>query len=405
MTVTNRQTAPALPADRTEPLAPGDRAPDFLLPDQNRSVDPFYNLVQGGPIVLHFFQHAKKAAFRAEMDGLRAQVGAFADRGSQIFTINTDTLPANVALAQKESLPFPLLTDPQGRVHRQYGVPVLDLRKGPGSQTGSPTRSIVTFVLDRGQRVLETIQGRSELSHAGQALACLDRLAPPQAAETVTMTAPVLIVPRVLDRAFCQRLIRIWHEEGNQESGTITMGKTGRETKEIRHEVKRRRDHHVRDPALFKEISDTVFARIAPEVERAFDTRLDQVEEFKIVRYDAEEGGFFRPHRDNSIPDKAQRRFAMTLNLNTDEYEGGDLRFPEFGPNLYRPGTGDAVVFSCSLLHEALDVTKGSRFTLLSFLLDGRQQHWQREKAQWFNTNAQALEAGLKAQQEGGRKA
>ncbi len=36
----------------------------------------------------------------------------------------------------------------------------------------------------------------------------------------------------------------------------------------------------------------------------------------------------------------------MTLNLNTEEYEGGELRFPEFGPNLYRPGTGDAVIFS-----------------------------------------------------------
>ena len=392
----------ALPEARTAPLAPGDRAPDFLLPDQNRAVDPFYNLVQGGPIVLHFFPHGRKTAFRAEFDGLRAQAAAFAERGAQIFAVNTDTLAANAELARRDRLDFMLLTDPQGRVHRQYGVPVLDPRKGGGA---AATRSIVTFVLDRGQRVLETFQGRSEMSHAGRALACIDRLAPPRAARTVTMTAPVLIVPRVLDRAFCQRLIRIWHEKGNQESGTITMGKSGRETKTIRHQVKRRRDHHVGDPALFQEISDTVFARIAPEVERAFDTRLDRVEEFKIVRYDAEEGGFFRPHRDNSIPDKAQRRFAMTLNLNTEEYEGGELRFPEFGPDLYRPGTGDAVVFSCSLLHEALDVTRGSRFTLLSFLLDGTPQRWQRERAHWFNANAQALEAALKAQQAGGRKA
>ena len=389
-----------LPGDRTAPLAPGDRAPDFLLPDQNRSVDPFYNLVQGQPIVLHFYPNGRKTAFRAEMDGLRAQAGAFADRGAQVFAINTDALPANVAFAEQESLPFLLMTDPQGRVHRQYGVPVLDPRKGGGAAT----RSVVTFVLDRSQRALETIQGRSELSHAGQALACLDRLGPPPRAETVTMTAPVLIIPRVLDRAFCQRLIDIWHKD-NAESGTITMGRSGREAKEIRHEVKRRRDHHVGDPALFQEISDTVFARIAPEVERAFDTRLDRVEEFKIVRYDAEEGGFFRAHRDNSIPDKAQRRFAMTLNLNTEEYEGGELRFPEFGPNLYRPGTGDAVVFSCSLLHEAMDVTKGSRFTLLSFLLDGTPDRWKREKAQWFNANAQALQDGLKAQQAGSRKA
>ncbi len=400
MSAIKPQTTMTLPADRTAPLAPGDRAPDFLLPDQRRSVDPFYNLVTGGPIVLHFYPNNRKTAFRAEMDGLRAQAGAFSDRGVQVFAVNTDTLPANAELAEAEDLPFLLLTDPQGRVHRQYGVPVLDPRKGGGGAT----RSVVTFVLDRSQRVLETIQGRSELSHAGQALACLDRLGPAPAPETVTMTAPVLIIPRVLDRAFCRRLIEIWHQD-NTESGTITMGRSGREAKEIRHEVKRRRDHHVSDPALFEEISDTVFARIAPEVERAFDTRLDRVEEFKIVRYDSEEGGFFRPHRDNSIPDKAQRRFAMTLNLNTEDYEGGELRFPEFGPNLYRPGTGDAVVFSCSLLHEALDVTRGSRFTLLSFLLDGSPDRWRRERAQWFNSNAQALQEGLKAQQAGTRKA
>ena len=32
--------------------------------------------------------------------------------------------------------------------------------------------------------------------------------------------------------------------------------------------------------------------------------------------------------------------------------------------------TGAAVVFACSLLHEALPVTRGQRFALLSFLLD-----------------------------------
>ena len=47
----------------------------------------------------------------------------------------------------------------------------------------------------------------------------------------------------------------------------------------------------------------------------------------------------------------------MTLNLNTGGYEGGALWFPEFGRQLYAPEAGGAVVFSCSLLHEALPVT------------------------------------------------
>ncbi len=51
----------------------------------------------------------------------------------------------------------------------------------------------------------------------------------------------------------------------------------------------------------------------------------------------------------------------LTINLNTPEY-------PEYGPERYCPPAGGAIIFSCSLLHEAPPVTKGRRFTLLSFL-------------------------------------
>ena len=66
----------------------------------------------------------------------------------------------------------------------------------------------------------------------------------------------------------------------------------------------------------------------------------------------------------------AHRRFAVTLNLNVEDYDGGELRFPEFGARRYKRPTGDAVVFSCSLLHEALPVTRGERFAFLPFLYD-----------------------------------
>jgi predicted 2-oxoglutarate/Fe(II)-dependent dioxygenase YbiX len=56
------------------------------------------------------------------------------------------------------------------------------------------------------------------------------------------------------------------------------------------------------------------------------------------------------------------RRFAVTINLNAEDYEGGDLRLPEFDRRTYRAPTGGAVVFSCSLLHEATPVTKGTRY-------------------------------------------
>jgi hypothetical protein len=55
-------------------------------------------------------------------------------------------------------------------------------------------------------------------------------------------------------------------------------------------------------------------------------------------------------------------------NLNTPDFEGRDLRFPEFGEQRYRPDSGTAVVFSSSLLHEAMHVTAGRRYVFLAFL-------------------------------------
>ena len=46
------------------------------------------------------------------------------------------------------------------------------------------------------------------------------------------------------------------------------------------------------------------------------------------------------------------------------------MRFPEFGPTTYRAPTGGAVVFSCSLLHEARPVLSGRRYAFLPFLYD-----------------------------------
>lgn len=84
----------------------------------------------------------------------------------------------------------------------------------------------------------------------------------------------------------------------------------------------------------------------------------------------------------NTTKGTAHRRFAVSLVLNAESFEGGFLRFPEFGRQLYAPPTGGAVVFSCSLLHEATPVTRGTRFVFLPFLYDDaaaaiRQQNLQ----------------------------
>ena len=94
------------------------------------------------------------------------------------------------------------------------------------------------------------------------------------------------------------------------------------------------------------------------------------MERYIVGCYRAGEGGYFRSHRDNTTKGTAHRRFAVTINLNSTDYEGGELRFPEFGQRTYKPPTGGAIIFSCSLLHEALPVTRGTRYAFLPFLYD-----------------------------------
>ena len=56
----------------------------------------------------------------------------------------------------------------------------------------------------------------------------------------------------------------------------------------------------------------------------------------------------------------------MSFNLN-DGYEGGYLRFPEYGIDHYSPPKGGALIFSCGLLHEVVPITASRRYTLLTF--------------------------------------
>ncbi len=131
--------------------------------------------------------------------------------------------------------------------------------------------------------------------------------------------------------------------------------------------IKRRRDWLVTDAKLLQQINAFIGRRVVPEIEKAFQFRVTCFERYVVACYEAANQGFFQPHRDNLAVGTAHRRFALTLNLNAG-YEGGCLRFSEYGSDLYTSAAGSAIVFSCSLLHEATPITSGQRFVLLSFL-------------------------------------
>ncbi len=338
-------------ANKATPLEPGERAPNIFLPDQRDIIVSLYDKVKGGPILLFFYASAADRANEAELNALFDLAPGMLAAGVHIFSLGGDPAAEVAALARLHEAKFFMLADTEGRAAAACGVP----------------GQLTAFVLDPNQRVLARLLP-GETTLAAQAREIIDGLARPAPFATPAHP-PILVIPQAFDREFCRYLIAQYWSRGNEESGTFRMI-DGKMVHKPNHDVKRRRDHHVLDKDLLDKIGDKIRARVLPEIKRAFQFDVTRVEEFKIVCYDATDGGYFYVHRDNTTPQTQHRRFALTLVLNGEDFEGGALRFPEFGDGTYQPGTGDAVVFSCSLLHEVLDITRGHRFVLLSFLYD-----------------------------------
>lgn len=313
-------------------LGVGERAADFVLSDRSGVPARFYAHAGGRPVAVVFGD--------GDDPRLVQLASALAARDDVALCCVTRQGPSC-------GPEIPMWSDPQGTVAAAYGVANGDL---------------TAIVLDPNLRVVGVVASEDV---PGRVVALLESALHRGAAAEVVAQAPVLLLPRALEAQHCAHLIRVWEKEGGIETGVA--GSSG---EVLDASLKRRRDHTVRNPELLRQLSAHVGRRVLPEIYKAFSFRADRFEGFKIACYDASTGGFFRPHRDNLTPATQHRVFALTLNLN-DDYEGGQLRFPEYGNQLYRPDAGTALVFSCAHLHEVLDVTAGRRFVLLSFMYRG----------------------------------
>ena len=225
------------------------------------------------------------------------------------------------------------------------------------------------LVIDRAGRIVARLSDADpEVAlKAAEAAALRLRPGPP----TVRLaTAPVLVVPNLIDPDLCRSLIEAFEAGAHTEGAMASVNERGEAIARISDSKKRRRDLLLdEDHPLHGEIVQVLGQRLAPELHRAFHLEVAHADRILIARYD-HTGGYFHRHRDNAALHVAFRQFAVSINLNTGDYTGGELEFPEFGPDLYLPPAGAAAVFSASLLHAARPVLSGSRYVLLTFLHD-----------------------------------
>lgn len=353
---------------RSQFLSEGEPAPWFRI---RSSVNPSFNFdtTAGRYNVLCFFGSAAQQQSQrilSEIEQIQQREGLF-DLDNFIFTgVSVDPDDERLARVRQIHHGIRWFWDFERAVSRAYGAD----RSSTSDIAVSAPYFPHTIVLDERLRALKAFPFQDEpeiyVAKLAQYLRSLPRLAAPAMA---LPQAPVLVIPRIFEPSLCQKLIAYYESHGGQESGFM-RDINGKTVHVIDHSHKRRTDCEIQDEQLKHACMVRIHDRLAPEIAKAFQFRANRMERYIVARYDSSTADHFRPHRDNTTLGTAHRRFAVSLVLNSGEFEGGYLRFPEYGRQLYAPPAGGAVVFSCSLLHEATAVTAGKRYVFLPFLYD-----------------------------------
>jgi peroxiredoxin Q/BCP len=140
----------------------GDTAPDFELPDETGTPRKLSEFLADGPVVLFFYPAAMTKGCTAESCHFRDLAKEFADVGAVRLGISPDAVAKQQEFADTYSLGYPLLSDVDGEVAKQFGVrrkfgPLLTKRK--------------TFVIDTGFEIIETVKSELRMEvHADKAL-------------------------------------------------------------------------------------------------------------------------------------------------------------------------------------------------------------------------------------------
>jgi predicted 2-oxoglutarate/Fe(II)-dependent dioxygenase YbiX/peroxiredoxin len=368
-------------------LLPGDPAPTFF---QRTPANPRYafDTAAGRYLVLCFFGSANDARSKVALAAALGRPDLFDDERACFFGVSNDLSDETEARVANRVPGFRFFWDFDLQVAKLYGAARAEAQPG-GGRVDLARRWVI---LDPTLRVIDVIPFRPDGGDVAEALGLVASLPPPERFAGVELQAPVLYLPRVFEPEVCRHLIGLYEAHGGQESGFMreidgrTVGIT-----DAGH--KRRMDHEITDKDLISRLQARFLRRVVPEIAKVHQFTVTRMERYIVSCYAAEDGGHFAAHRDNTTKGTAHRRFAVSVNLN-DDFDGGEVSFPEYGPRSFKAPPGGAVVFSCSLLHKVSRVTRGRRFAFLPFLYDDAAAKVREQNAAMVGEQGSGYRAG-----------
>lgn len=146
--------------EASDRLVPGDRAPDFTLPDTEGRPVSLADF-RGRDTIVYFYPEALTPACTEQACDFRDSLGELAAAGYQVVGISRDS-PAKLAeFARLQHLDFPLLSDPDLVVHQKYRV------WGEKNSYGRLITGVIrsTFVVDATGRIAHTFYNTKAKGH------------------------------------------------------------------------------------------------------------------------------------------------------------------------------------------------------------------------------------------------
>lgn len=102
-------------------MTTNDIAPDFLgIDEEGREIRR--SDYPGKTIALYFYPKDSTSGCTAQACNLRDNYQELLDRGFQVIGVSVDSAASHKKFREKNSLPFPLITDPDHRLVEEFGV-------------------------------------------------------------------------------------------------------------------------------------------------------------------------------------------------------------------------------------------------------------------------------------------
>lgn len=145
----------------------GDKIPNFKAKDSNGNDFDSQTLVGIKPLVIYFYPKDNTPGCTAQACGFRDQYEDFKDLGADVIGISSDSIASHQEFTKHYKLPFILLSDPDQKIRKLFGVHSRIFGLLPGR---------VTYIIDKNGVVQMIFDSMLATKHIAKALETIKKI-------------------------------------------------------------------------------------------------------------------------------------------------------------------------------------------------------------------------------------